>query len=305
LADPKIDTVVIATRHDSHAQFVCEALKAGKHVFVEKPLALHREELAEIETVYTSLRTQDSIPLLMVGFNRRFSPQVQKIKKLLGGVPEPKALIITVNAGAIPADHWTQDPAVGGGRIIGEGCHFIDLLQFLVGASVASVRVAALGKQRMTGTGDDKVTFTLGFLDGSIGTVHYLANGHKSFPKERLEVFCGGRILQLDNFRRLRGFGWPGFKKMNLWQQDKGNQACVAAFVEAIRQGKHSPIPFQELIATTLTTFAVAEGLKSDLPLITDFNGIIAAVESNPDESPMVRQDMERRPADRMRDMGK
>jgi predicted dehydrogenase/threonine dehydrogenase-like Zn-dependent dehydrogenase len=286
LDNPKIDAVVIATRHNSHAQLVRDALKAGKHVFVEKPLALSREEVADIDTVYESLRTQGSNRLLMVGFNRRFAPQVQKIRSLLAGIREPKALIMTVNAGANPKNHWSQDKDEGGGRIIGEGCHFVDLLQFLTGAPIVSVQAVALGPRHSNMMADDKVTFTLEFADGSVGTVHYLANGHRSFPKERLEVFCGGRILQLDNFRRLRGFGWPEFSKMNLWQQDKGNQACVVAFVEAIRQGKPSPIPFQELIATTLTTFAVVEALNRREPVITSFGETIAPAEpiDNPTE---------------------
>ena len=241
------------------------------------------QELTEIEAEiakHPALR-------LMVGFNRRFAPQVVKMKSLLAGVPEPKAFVMTVNAGAIPPDHWTQDPAVGGGRIIGEACHFVDLLQFLAGAPIVSVQAVALGLRHTSFMGDDKVTFTLSFADGSVGTVHYLANGHRSFAKERLEVFCAGRILQLDNFRRLRGFGWPGFKKMNLWRQNKGNQACAAAFVDAIRQGKPSPIPFQELIATTLTTFAVVEALSRREPVIAGFGETIAPMDpiDNPAES--------------------
>jgi predicted dehydrogenase len=262
-ADPKIDAVVIATRHDSHGRFVCAALDAGKHVFVEKPLCLNDAELQKISTSYASRLTRGaSPPLLTVGFNRRFAPQVQKIKMLLSAVQEPKTFVMTVNAGAIAPDHWTRDPAVGGGRIIGEGCHFVDLLQFLAGAPIVSVQAVALGTRRASVVDEDKVTFTLGFADGSAGTVHYLANGHRSFPKERLEIFCGGRILQLDNFRRLRGFGWPGFKKMNLWRQDKGNVACVASFVDALRQGKSAPIPFEELRASALATFAVVQALR-------------------------------------------
>ena len=287
VSDPKIDAIVIATRHDSHAHYVVQALQAGMHVFVEKPLCLNDTELQEISKSYAShLTPHASRPLLMVGFNRRFAPQVQKIKTLLTGVQEPKSFVMTVNAGAIAPGHWTQDPVVGGGRIIGEGCHFIDLLQFLAGAPIVSVQAVGLGMRHTGFMGDDKVTFTLGFADGSVGTVHYLANGHRSFPKERLEVFCGGRVLQLDNFRRLRGFGWPGFKKMNLWQQDKGNRACAAAFVEAIRQGKPSPIPFQELIATTLTTFAVVEALNRREPVVTGFGETIAPAEpiDNPTE---------------------
>ncbi len=259
LSDPAINTVVITTRHDSHARFVIQALNAGKHVFVEKPLALNRDELHKIEDVYAGLATGHSAPLLMVGFNRRFAPQVQKIKYLLAGMREPKSFIMTVNAGAIPSVHWTQDKSVGGGRIIGEGCHFIDLLRFLAGSPIASVQVTAVGESPATAIRDDKVSFTLAFSDGSFGTVHYLANGHKSFPKERLEIFCAGRILQLDNFRKLRGYGWPGFTKMNLWRQDKGNAACAAVFVEAVTEGRQSPIPFEELAEVTRVSFDIVD----------------------------------------------
>ncbi|MFZ1986179.1 MAG: Gfo/Idh/MocA family oxidoreductase, partial [Desulfatitalea sp.] len=260
IASPEINTVVITTRHDSHARFVCEALKAGKHVFAEKPLCLTRAELAEIESAYAALVTPHaSPPLLMVGFNRRFAPHVVKMKELLVGIQEPKSFVMTVNAGAIPPDHWTQDRSVGGGRIIGEGCHFIDLLRFLAGASIAGVQAHLLGAAPGLAIRDDKVTLTLCFADGSFGTVHYLANGHKSFPKERLEVFCAGRILQLDNFRKLTGFGWKGFKKMKLWRQDKGQRACAAAFVEAIATGAPSPIPFEEVIEVTRTCFDIVD----------------------------------------------
>jgi len=260
IASPDINTVVITTRHDSHANFVCEALKAGKHVFVEKPLCLTRAELSEIETTYISpLTSHHSPPLIMVGFNRRFAPQVKKIKELIGGIQEPKAFVMTVNAGAIPPDHWTQNRNVGGGRIIGEGCHFIDLLRFLAGSPITGVQAIMMGDASGLVIRNDKVTFTLSFADGSFGTVHYLANGHKSFPKERLEVFCAGRILQLDNFRKLTGFGWKGFKRMNLWRQDKGQSDCAAAFIEAIATGASSPIPFSELVEVTQAGFDIAD----------------------------------------------
>ena len=268
LRDPEVNTVVVATRHDSHARHVCEALRARKHIFVEKPLAITRDGLEEIEKIFYEVNASLARPaaagapegalLLMVGFNRRFAPQVQKMKALLAGVREPKSFVMTVNAGSIPAEHWTQDPEVGGGRIIGEGCHFIDLLRFLAGAPIVSVQVTALGAQGML---SDKVSFSLCFADGSMGTVHYLANGHKSFPKERLEVFCAGRILQLDNFRSLRGYGWPGFSKLNLWRQDKGQVACAAAFVDAIRLGQPAPIPFEELVEVTRTSFDIVDAL--------------------------------------------
>lgn len=253
-ADPEVDVVVITTRHDSHANLVCQALAAGKHVFVEKPLCLSLEELDRIQTTYASLVTRSApLPLLMVGFNRRFSPQVLKMKELLDGVRRPKAFVMTVNAGAIPAEHWTQDPSVGGGRIIGEVCHFIDLLRYLAGAAVVGHKCT-----HMDAATRDTVTIQLTFADGSIGTVHYFANGSKSFPKERLEVFAGGRVLQLDNFKHLGGFGWPGFRKLTLWRQDKGQKHCAKAFVEAIQSGGSSPIPFGEVLEVSRISIEVA-----------------------------------------------
>lgn len=261
-SDPAINVVVIATRHDSHANLVSRALAAGKHVFVEKPLALDAGGLAEIEAAYSGAATQGRAPLLMVGFNRRFAPHVQRMKSLLTGVREPKVFVMTVNAGAIPAAHWTQDPTVGGGRIIGEGCHFIDLLRFLAGSPIAEVQATAMGRAAGVAVPEDKVSFTLRFKDGSFGTVHYLANGDRSFPKERLEVFCAGRILQLDNFRKLRAYGWRGFPGMSLWRQDKGNGACVADFVRAVQSGGVSPIPFDELVEITQVSFRIAELIR-------------------------------------------
>ena len=261
IANTEINTVVITTRHNSHADFVCQALEAGKHVFVEKPLALTRDELNQIEEAYSAQAKKGGAPLLMVGFNRRFAPHVQKIKDLIENVGEPKSFVMTVNAGEIPPDHWTQDRAVGGGRIIGEGCHFIDLLRFLADAPIASTQAMMMGQADGVSIRDDKVTISLSFQDCSFGTVHYLANGHKGFPKERLEVFCAGGILQLDNFRSLRGYGWPGFNKMNLWRQNKGNAACVTAFVDAIQHGKVSPIPIDQIAEVTRVTFDIVEKL--------------------------------------------
>ncbi len=263
LQNDSINTIVVATRHDSHARYVCEALRAGKHVFVEKPLAITRNELDEITQTYDELNVvgaESGAPLLMVGFNRRFAPQIQKIKSLLAVVQEPKSLVMTINAGAIPPEHWIHHPGIGGGRIIGEACHFIDLLRFLIGLPITSIRTNALDGHRH-GRPADSVTCTLSFADGSMGTVHYLSTGHKSFPKERLEVFCAGRILQLDNFRSLRGYGWPNFTKLNLWRQDKGQAACASAFVEAIRSGRPSPIPFEELVEVTRASFDIMDAL--------------------------------------------
>ncbi len=256
-ADPEVNAVIISTRHDSHCKFVCEALQAGKHVFVEKPLCLARAELREIEAAYAAAGRDPAQPILMVGFNRRFAPQVQKAKALLAGTKGPKTFVMTVNAGAIPESHWTQDKRVGGGRIVGEACHFVDLLRFLAGTSVAEWQSMA-----MTGASRDTATFQLRFVDGSIGTIHYFANGSKSFPKERLEIFAAGRVLQLDNFRRLRGYGWPGFDTMRLWRQDKGQNGCAAAFVKAIEAGGVAPIPFEELIEVSRISIEIAEAVQ-------------------------------------------
>jgi predicted dehydrogenase len=254
LAGSRTNAVVIATRHDSHAALVCRALEAGMHVFVEKPLALQLKELDEIEKAYGETRRRGQSPIVMVGFNRRFAPQIQKVKAMIVGTRDPKAFVMTVNAGAIPSDHWTQDVTVGGGRIVGEACHFIDLLRFLAGAPIARRAI-----NRMSASTSDTVAIELSFEDGSIGTIHYLANGSKSFAKERLEVFSVGRVLQLDNFRRLTGYGWPGFRRMNLWRQNKGQEACVAAFVRAVKSRSAAPIPFEELMEVSRVAIEVAE----------------------------------------------
>ncbi|MEY4588864.1 MAG: hypothetical protein RL497_940, partial [Pseudomonadota bacterium] len=257
-SDNTSNAVVITTQHDSHSRFVLQALAAGKHVFVEKPLCLTLAELSEIESAYSNYNVQStSAPILMVGFNRRFAPQIQKMKQLLSSVIGPKSLIMTVNAGAIPADHWTQDIESGGGRIIGEACHFIDLLRFLAGSPIAS-----WSRVTMCAPTDDTVTINLKFVDGSIGTVHYFANGTKAFPKERIEVFVGGRVLQLDNFRRLTGFGWPDFKKMNLWRQDKGQKVCAQVFVDAVATGGAAPIPMDEIFEVSRISIELAQHNK-------------------------------------------
>ena len=238
-------------------------MECGNHVFVEKPLALSLKELDEIDTTIQRVNKGKTNPVrLMVGFNRRFAPHILKMKSLLESRKEPKTIIMTVNAGEIPADHWTQDPGVGGGRIIGEGCHFIDLMRFLVGSSITDYQVMMIGDVPGVDVQDDKVSICLSFADGSIGSIHYFANGGKAFPKERIEVFCGGSILQMDNYRLLKGYDWPGFKKMKLSKQDKGQKACARAFVSAIREGKHSPIPYDEIMESSRVTIQIAESLK-------------------------------------------
>lgn len=257
--DEAIDTVIILTRHDSHARYVCRALEMGKNVFVEKPLVLTREELEQVREAYARAREDHPGIQVMVGFNRRFAPLVEKGKELLRAVPGPKSVLVTVNAGAIPGNHWVHSKEVGGGRILGEGCHFVDLIRYLVGASPVRVVASRIGEGPGVEVRDDKVSFTITYEDGSIGTVHYLANGHKAFPKERVEVFAAEKVLQLDNFLRLKGWGFADFKKTSLWSQDKGHSACLEAFVESLRSGDPAPIPFEELVEVTETTLEVAE----------------------------------------------
>ena len=257
LDDPQVNTVFILIGHHLHARFVVEALEAGKNVFVEKPLAMNLDEFASVEAAHAKAGNCQ----VMLGFNRRFSPHMAKIKELLSGRSEPLTLSMTVNGGAIPADHWTQDPARGGGRIIGEGCHFIDLLSFVAGSPVTAVSAMMMGEG--VAVRDDKMAILLQFEDGSIGTVNYFSNGSKSYPKETLEVFSEGRVLRMDNFRSTTGFGFPGFKKFKSSRQDKGHNTEVAAFIESIAKGSGPLIPFAELTNITRATLAAVESSQT------------------------------------------
>ncbi len=238
LADPTANSVVIATRHDSHAALVQQALAAGKHVFVEKPLCITADELTAIEASHTGQA------LLMVGFNRRFAPLLQDLQLQLTSLQGPKAFVYTCNAGAMPADHWTQDPATGGGRLLGEACHFVDLLRHLAASPIEDLQLLAAADRKPC---PDTFSLQLRFADGSIGTVHYFANGSKAFPKERLEVFAAGKVLELDNYRKLKAWGIPGFRTRRQLSQDKGQVSCCAAFLNAIETGGPAPIPAAEL----------------------------------------------------------
>ena len=257
MADSTVDAVFITTPHNSHAAMVCEALEAGKHVFVEKPLAMNHEQLDKVAE--TMRKHADQI--LMVGFNRRFSPHTVELKKWLGSNPGPKSIILTINAGAIPADHWTQDLAVGGGRIIGEGCHFIDLARFIAGSPIVTHQVAPMcgGDGRL----GDCVAIQLTFADGSIGTIHYLANGSKSFPKERIEIFSAGKVLTCDNFRKSVEIG--GKRKLKTSGQDKGHKAELKAFADALSSGNGWPIPADELLEVSRVTIDVDAELREKL----------------------------------------
>ncbi|HEX2696775.1 MAG TPA: bi-domain-containing oxidoreductase [Anaerolineales bacterium] len=257
IADPNVNTIAILTRHDSHANLVIKALKAGKHVFVEKPLGINS---AQLSAVSKQLKSNNQ-SLLTVGFNRRFAPLSKELSTFYKDHTEPMYIHYRVNAGYISPDHWTQNPEQGGGRIIGEACHFIDFITFLVGSAPVSVTAHALpdsGKYR-----EDNVSMTFTFPDGSIGVVDYLANGEKSFPKERVEVFCGGRIAVLDDFRKLEMVE-NGNRKVVERAQDKGWKDEWLAFVKAVREDGEPPIPYEQLIGVTRSTFAVVESLRSD-----------------------------------------
>jgi predicted dehydrogenase/threonine dehydrogenase-like Zn-dependent dehydrogenase len=256
LNDPAINTVAILTRHDMHAGLVVRALQAGKHVFVEKPLAITAEQLDEVIQALGAEHKE----LITVGYNRRFAPLAQALQAFLADRSEPLYMHYRINAGYIPANHWTQDPEQGGGRIIGEGCHFVDFLTFLAGNAPASVGALALpdnGRYR-----EDNVSMTFSFPDGSIGVVDYLANGDKSFPKERMEVFCGGRIAVLEDFRSLE-MVQNGRRSMLRKEQDKGWKNEWGAFISAIRSGGQPPIPYEQLIGVTRSTFAAVESLRN------------------------------------------
>lgn len=252
-----INTIIIATPHHTHAQLVVQALKAGKHVFVEKPLALSLSELQEIEEAYAEAKGQQ----LMVGFNRRFSPFVVRLKCELLKISEPKHLMMTVNAGEISTDHWTQRMDIGGGRIAGEGCHFIDLLRHLVGAPVIAWQAMAIPSNAAV---PDTASISLKFADGSVGVIHYLANGHRRFPKEELRVFAGGRVFQCENYRRLTVMGVPGFKVMKSWRQDKGQAACAKAFMNLLTQGGQPLIPFDELMEVSRLSVEISTHLQGE-----------------------------------------
>lgn len=261
--DKNINAVAILTRHDSHAELTVKALKAGKNVFLEKPLALNSVQLDKIEK---QLRITNH-GLLTVGFNRRFSPLAQSLRSQVSSLNSPLHARYRINAGYIPANHWTQDPAIGGGRIIGEACHFIDLITYLVGAPPVSVNAVALPNQGKYS--DDNVSMTFTFPDDSIGVVDYLANGDKSVPKERLEVFCEGMVAVLDDYVSLT-VTKDGRKKEERMAQDKGWRNEMVEFAKTIQSGGEAPIPYEQLIGVSKASFAAMESLRSKQAVAID-----------------------------------
>ncbi len=258
LNDPEINTVSILTRHDLHAEQVIAALQAGKHVFVEKPLALNSNQLSEIREQIRITKNR----LLMTGFNRRFAPLAQKMQGFLSTRNEPLVAHYRINAGFIPLTHWLHDPEIGGGRIIGESCHFVDFLTFLVGDPPISVTAHGLPDGGIYC--EDNIVLTFTYPDGSVGTVSYLANGDKAFPKERVEVFAGGRVAVLDDFRSLEMVHNGNRKSVrSRLRQDKGHQAEWEFFSRAIVEGGEPPISYEQLVGVTKATFAAVEALRN------------------------------------------
>lgn len=254
LKDDEVDLVMITTRHNLHASMTVKSLEAGKHVFVEKPLALNAEELEAVITAQ-----QSSGKTVMVGFNRRFSPHAEKMKSLLG--TSQMNVIATMNAGNIPANVWVHDMQIGGGRIIGEACHFIDLITYLTGSKVKAVCMNAMGENPEENT--DNATILLKYENGSTGVINYFSNGSKSYSKERVEVYSQERTLIMDNFRETEGFGFKNFSKLKT-KLDKGHKAQFHKLIEQTQKGGSALIPFDEIVNTTKASFAAIESLKQN-----------------------------------------
>jgi len=252
LKDEHVDLILITTRHNQHAQMVIDGLNNGKHVFVEKPLALNEHELEQILKAYNGSKT------LTVGFNRRFSPHIQKIKQLVGG--SPMNVIATMNAGHIPSSVWVHDMKVGGGRIIGEACHFIDLITYLTGSRVKAVCMNAMGPNPQENT--DNASILLEYENGSTGVINYFSNGSKAYSKERVEVYSQERTIIMDNFRVTTGFGFKSFSKLKTGL-DKGHRAQFKLLLERTRDGGDALIPFEEIVNTTKASFGAIESLKT------------------------------------------
>lgn len=260
LDDPEVNTVFIATRHDSHARYAISALEKGKSVFVEKPLAMNEEELHDFILRYAKLPD----PRLMVGFNRRFSPLAVKIRNELGKVGAPLMMNFRVNAGKLPGDHWTQSGREGGGRIIGEACHFIDLMLYLTGSLPVRVSAESVAAVDCASGGSDNVAVVIRFKDGSVGNLFYTSSGDKSLPKERLEIYSAGSTYVIDDFSVGQAHASG---RCEVWKHGgKGHREEVSAFLRSIEKGTSSPIPFEQLCYTTLVTFKILDSLKTGLP---------------------------------------
>ena len=260
--DERVNLVVIATPHSSHAPLAIRALGAGRNVFVEKPLALNDEELEQVLSAARASGGQ-----LMVGFNRRFAPLAQRARAFFAGRSNPLSISYRVNAGRIPRTHWIQDPMVGGGRIIGEVCHFVDLMHFLTGAHATRVYAESIASRSPDVLNEDSVFVTLKFSDGSNGSIAYLAEGDKSLAKERVEIFGEGKSFVLDDFRACSLYQNGREEQVKLRAQDKGQREEVRAVCAVVREGAPVPIDLDDLAATTRVTFRILDSLRKGAPM--------------------------------------
>ncbi len=256
--DSEINTVIISTRHDTHADLVIESLKNHKAVFVEKPLCLNEKELLEIESCYKNLHLNNKNPKLMIGFNRRFAPHIVKVKNYINMSSKPSSCTITINAGKLDSDHWLNDPVIGGGRLIGEACHFIDLMYFLMGSDIENVHTT-----QMFDTTKDSFSINMTFQNGSFGVINYFCNGNKDFPKERIEVFNDGNVFQINNFKNLKHFSKSGIKNSRLFNQDKGHKHCLMSFNKALKKNIEMPINHEEIF--NVSRIAIQASIKCGL----------------------------------------
>jgi predicted dehydrogenase len=261
IGDSEVDAVVVATRHASHAALVCEALEAGKHVFCEKPLALTLEELESVVRV-----ASDSVGILAVGFNRRFAPLLRELREFVLSPPSQVASSYRISAGRLPSDHWTHDLDQGGGRLIGECCHFIDSLAFLTGSEIERVHAAGYGDANLPVQSNDNVVATLSFANGSVGSIVYVADGSGRLAKEYLEVFSENRSAILDDYRALTLFGPSSTEKRGGRVQEKGHRLEVDAFLRGSERGE-APVSLGELANVSLATLAVVESLRTAAPI--------------------------------------
>ena len=248
LNDKNINTVIICTQHDTHASIVIESLEKNKHIFVEKPLALNQKDLNKIES-----KIKKSNKILTVGFNRRFSPHIIKMKSLIKDIKSPKSIVMNINAGSLEKNHWLKDESKGGGRLIGEASHFIDLLRHIIESKITNWNKIYLGNEK------ESFSIQIKFAEGSIGIINYFANGHKSLQKERIELFVDNKILFLNNYKSLKGYGWKNFNSFSTWKQDKGQEKLIKCFLESILKNEKPIIPYNQLIEVCSVAIQINE----------------------------------------------
>jgi predicted dehydrogenase/threonine dehydrogenase-like Zn-dependent dehydrogenase len=270
LTDPAVNAVIVATRHNLHSEQALAALRSGKNVFVEKPLAIDADQLTAFEEGLTDFGTV--APIWTVGFNRRFSPAAQMVREFFSSLSAPVTLTYRFNAGAIPAQHWTQDLSIGGGRLVGEACHALDLACFLVGGQIMRVFAESVEPGGAAGSGDDQTTIIARMDNGSVASIGYFAGGDKGFPKERIEIFGGGRVGVIDDFKAVILSKEGRIRTHKFSRRDKGHDAEIAAFFSAVRSGGPPPIPYHSLLNVSWAALAIMESLRTGLPVSVKMN---------------------------------